>query len=243
MVAAACVHCANERERMAQFQTELLAIVGHDLRSPLAAILLSTEILAMASRDQSANFAVTRIASFAKRMTRIVDQLVDLTRVRMGGGIPLLKQKKRLGALVSSVIADLALVYPQSRFELVAGDDAYGAWDPDRITQVLANVLGNAVAHGLRDGLVTISITASNSSAVIAITNEVREDQISQHVLDTLFEPYRRGWDQEHVGPGLGLDLYIAREIVQAHGGTITAESSHGETTVRILLPSTDRHG
>src|SRR5688572_23484614 len=124
--AVACVHCATERARMVQFHDELLAIIGHDLRAPLAAILLSTEMLALANREPSASAAVTRIASFTKRMSRMVGQLSDLTRARLGGGIPLSLQKLRLGTIVSAAVETIARTFPQSRFELVAVDDVFG---------------------------------------------------------------------------------------------------------------------
>ncbi|MDQ3334466.1 MAG: HAMP domain-containing histidine kinase [Myxococcota bacterium] len=196
-----------------------------------------TEMLALATTDPSAGSAVTRIASFTRRMTRMVEQVMDLTRTRIGGGIPLALRDVRLGALAKTVVKELALAHPQSRFELEVVDDVHGAWDHERLAQVLAAVLGNAVQHGLRDGVVTISVAASSSGAAITVTNDLRDEPIPPDALETLFAAYHRGWDQKHAGPGLGLDLYIAQEIIHAHGGSISAESSRDGTTIRIVLP------
>jgi signal transduction histidine kinase len=238
IAAVACVHCVDERARTAQFHDELLAIIGHDLRAPLAAILLSTEMLAMANREPSASAAVTRIASFTKRMNRMVGQLTDLTRARLGGGIPLSVQKLRLGAIVSAAIQTVAHTFPQSRFELVAVDEVLGLWDGDRLTQVLEAVLANAVRHGSDHGSILISVLSSPGETTVAIQNELRDEPLSDAVLATWFTAYRRGRDHDHAGPGLGLDLYIAREIIHAHHGEITAESSAVGTTIRIILPA-----
>lgn len=228
-----------ERERTAKFQQEMLGIVGHDLRAPLAAILISMEILATGRKeDLSASHAITRIVSFANRMTRMVDQLLDLTRARLGGQIALSRSKMRLLPVLESVIETLSLAHPDSRFELVDGN-IKGIWDIDRITQMLRNVLGNAVQFGRVGATITVAVTNAEGETQIAIHNELREQPMSAETLATLFEPYRRGWDRDHIGTGLGLGLYIAHEIARAHHGTIAAESSSSGTTFHIVLPDT----
>lgn len=228
-----------ERERTVQFQQEMLSIVGHDLRGPVAAILMSTEILAASRKDDvPATHAITRIVSFANRMTRMVDQLLDLTRARLGGQIALSRSQMRLRPVLTSVIENLTLAHPDSRFELVA-DDIKGIWDADRIALLLANVLGNAVQFGREGGTIRVEATNSDGATRISVHNELRDQPMSTETLATLFEPYRRGWDREHVGTGLGLGLYIAYEIVRAHHGSISAESSSSGTTFHIVLPDT----
>jgi signal transduction histidine kinase len=227
-----------ERERTAQFQQEMLRIVGHDLRSPVAAILMSTEILATSgNEDAAATQAIARIESFAHRMSRMVDQLADLTRARLGGQLALSCSRMCLLPVVDTVIGSLRSTHPESTFELV-GDDVRGNWDPDRIAQMLSTVLGNAVKFGRAGGTIRVGVTHSDATARIAIHNEIRDQPMSVETLATLFEPYRNGSAHERVGIGLGLDLYLAYEIVRAHRGTITAESSVAEgTTFLVVLP------
>lgn len=227
----------TERERTAQFQQEMLGIVGHDLRAPLGAILISTEILAADRKDDpSASHAITRIVSFANRMGRMVDQLLDLTRARLGGQIALARTQIRLLPILKSVIEDLTVTHAGSHFELVA-DDVKGIWDSDRLEQVMSNVLRNAVQFGLEGATINVRVTHEDGATKIAVHNAIRDQPIPPETLATLFEPYRRGWDREHVGTGLGLGLYIAHEIVRAHGGTIAAESSQSGTTLHVVLP------
>lgn len=226
-----------EREAAAQFHQEMLGIVGHDLRAPLGAILLSTEILATGSSgDPSAAAAVTRIVSFTKRMARMVDQLLALTSSRLGGGIALARSPTRLLPVIKSVIEDLRLTHRGCRFELDAVE-IRGPWDADRLGQVVFNVLSNAVHFGLEGGAITVCTRQAEDTATITVHNEIREQPITPQALASLFEPYHRGWDRDHTGTGLGLGLYITREIVRAHGGTIVVESSPSGTTCHIVLP------
>jgi signal transduction histidine kinase len=223
-----------EREQKAQFHQELLRIVSHDLRAPLGGILLGTEILVQSQNDAP---AAQRIASFAKRMSRMVDQIVDLTRVRLGGGIPIARCRTTLLPLIRSTIKDLASAHPAARFELVSSPDAKGLWDMDRLGQVFANVLGNAAQYGQPGALITIDVTHSDGATRISVHNELREHAVAPERLAKMFEPFQRNTDHEHAGTGLGLGLYISDEIVRAHGGHMTMQSSSAGTVVGVVLP------
>ena len=229
-----------ERERTARFHAEMIGIVGHDLHAPLGAIRMSTEILATgSSHDTSATHAARRIVSFTKRMTRMVDQLLDLTRTRLGGGIPLARSPTRLAPLVSTVIEELTLANPGCHFELEAAATIRGVWDADRLVQALFNVLSNAVQFGLEGAQITVRMVDADDTTTITVHNELRGHPIAPAALATLFEPYHRGWDRDHVGTGLGLGLYIAHEIIRAHGGTIAVESLPSGTTCHVSIPNT----
>ncbi|MBA3461831.1 MAG: HAMP domain-containing histidine kinase [Deltaproteobacteria bacterium] len=226
-----------EHERTAQFQRDMLGVVGHDLRAPLAAIMIGAEILVGKHKDDpSVADTVTRMVSFAKRMTVMVDQLLDMTRARLGGGIPLARCRTRLSPLIESAIADLARTAPRNQFALLGASELKGVWDPDRLNQVAASLLSNAVRHGLEGGPISIVMSQSEGTTTITVHNEVREGPIPPAELETFFEPYRRGSDAP-TGGGLGLGLYIVREIVRAHGGSVTAESAASGTTFRVVLP------
>ena len=153
----------------------MLGIVGHDLRGPVDAILIGTEMLVARQKDDpSLGDVVTRIVSFANRMTRMVDQLVDLTRVQLGGGIALARCKTRLAPLIESVVEELATRYPKNRFSVAGDAELKGVWDPDRLRQVASSVVMNAAQHGLEDGAIDIVMTQDHRLTTIAVHNDVR---------------------------------------------------------------------
>jgi len=227
-----------ERERTSRFQQQMLGIVGHDLRNPIGAILVGTELLEMQiEANPDAKSVVKRIVSSANRMMRMVDQLLDVTRARLGDGIPVTPRKMQLLPLLRSVVEELALAYPKARFELNARDEVRGVWDPDRLGQVVSNVMSNAVHYGREGEPIVVTVASSTTDATITVRNKLRDAPIPPEVLATLFAPYRRGRDNEHNSKGLGLGLYIVAEIIRAHGGTIDVSSENSGTTFRIVLP------
>ncbi len=234
-------HAVNdERERRAQFQQQMLGIVGHDLRTPIGAILMGTELLETSTTiDPADTSVVRRIKSSAHRMNRMVDQLLDVTRARLGDGIPVVAREMQLRPLIRAVMDELALANTKARFELVGTTEVLGVWDPDRLAQVVSNVMGNAVQYGREGAPIVVELIASESEATITVRNQVRDQPIPPGALATLFDPYRRGHDRQHNTSGLGLGLFIVREIVRAHGGTIDVESTPSGTTFRIVLPVT----
>jgi signal transduction histidine kinase len=223
----------SERERTSQFQQEMLGIVGHDLQGPLGAIFIGTEILEMESKDTARAPIVARIESFARRMTRMVDQLLDLTHARLGGGIPLARCTTRLLPIVRSVLEISSLAHPNHRFDLVAAADVTGVWDPDRLAQMTSYLLTNAAHYGPESAQITVAVEQGVGVGRITVHNELRAGSpIPPELLATLFEPRRR--------EGAGLDLYLVHEIIRAHGGTIEVESSRSGTTFQIVLPAPD---
>jgi sigma-B regulation protein RsbU (phosphoserine phosphatase) len=229
-LAAECSTLLAEREQTAQLQ-QMLGIVGHDLQGALGAIMLATEILA---HDSAAVHAATRIATFARRATRMVEQLLDMMRARLGGGIPLARCHMRLSSVVKSEMDSLAAAHPDRQFELVA-TELHGLWDPDRLGQVASSLLTNAVQYGRDGSSIHVEVSASGGTARISVHNELRGDPIPPETLATMFEPCPRGSDER---TGLRLGLYIAQEIVRAHGGTVSVESSLSGTTFQVLLPA-----
>ncbi|MBA3541930.1 MAG: hybrid sensor histidine kinase/response regulator [Deltaproteobacteria bacterium] len=227
-----------ERERTAQYQQQMLGIVGHDLRSPLGAILMGTELLEMHTEDNpSAASVLKRIKSSGSRMSLMVDQLLDVTRARLGDGIPVEPREVRLLPLIKSAMEELSLAHSKSRFELVATADVMGLWDPERFGQVVSNLMSNAIHYGKEGAPITISVTSSQVAATMTVHNDNRDKPIAPDVLATLFDPFRRGRNDHNNSKGLGLGLYIVHEIVRAHGGTMDVESTLSGTTFRVVLP------
>jgi signal transduction histidine kinase/CheY-like chemotaxis protein len=229
---------AAEKARIAAFQAQMLAIVGHDLRSPLSAIYAGADALNHHVGDSPPmRSIIRRVQSSASRMANIVDQILDVTRARLGEGIPIHPQEMSLTPMVRDVLDELALAHSSARFELIADEKVLGVWDPDRLAQVVSNLASNAIQYGRAGSPIIVAVSATAPFATITVTNTLRDKPIESDRLRTLFDPYRRGADNErHVG-GLGLGLYIVSEIVRAHGGTITAESAEPSTVFRIQLP------
>ena len=226
-----------ERERIAHFQEQMLAIVGHDLRTPLGAIVAGTEVLAMRARDLPPIISLaTRISSSADRMIHIVDQLLDVTRARLGSGIPISPRTTQLVTVARVVVDEMTLAHPASTFELIATSEITGNWDADRLSQVVSNLASNAVQYGRVGSPIIIELASTAKVATITVTNSLRDKPIPHDILSSLFDPYRRGREDGNT-TGLGLGLYIVHEIVRAHGGTIQAESTDAGTVFHIQLP------
>ncbi len=227
-----------ERERVAAFQEQMLGIVGHDLRNPLNAIVTGADLILEHARDlPRIQSVVVRVQSSSRRMTSIVNQLLDVTRARLGGGIPLALGQVVLGTLAQSVIDELMASYPAANFELTA-EPIHGVWDPDRLAQVISNLVGNAAQYGAVGAPIRVAIGAEGETAVLTVTNALREGPIPADRLAQLFEPYRRGeGSAASHRAGLGLGLYIAHEVVRAHKGQLSATSTPEGTTFRVELP------
>ncbi|HUQ01669.1 MAG TPA: response regulator [Kofleriaceae bacterium] len=227
-----------ERERVAEFQTQMLAIVGHDLRNPLGAILTGTALIAEQGREQPRIVAtVRRVENSALRIKRIVEQLLDMTRARLGGGIPVMAEPVPWRQLLAGVVDEATLTHPSHRFVVVGEDDAVLMLDPDRMAQVLSNLMSNAVQYGETNGTITVTSIVEAEAVRVSVHNRLRDNPLAAPQLATLFDPYQRGQGPQSNVRGLGLGLYIVRELVRAHGGTIDATSTDDGTTFTIVLP------
>lgn len=227
----------EEKARIQEFQERFLAILGHDLRNPLAAIDMGSGILRQVSKDPSSVRVLDRIDSSSRRMSRMIQQILDLTRSRLSGGIEVNPRPTDLCRVLSSTVDELRTAYPHARIDLRCPASS-GTWDADRLEQVFSNLIGNAVAHGGAAGAVEVEAGSRGDAAWVTVHNQ--GPPISDHLRDTLFDPFRRG-DRESrssTTAGLGLGLYISREVVVAHGGSIEFESSPDRgTTFRVTLP------
>jgi signal transduction histidine kinase len=224
---------------MDRTRDQFLAILGHDLRNPLGAILMSTGLLTSArgTEDRTVKIAA-RILSSAGRMRRMVNDLLDLTRTRLGSGIPIAPRPMDLDELCREVLAELEAFHPNRRFDFHSEGDLRGVWDSDRLAQVLSNLVGNALQHGERNQPIKIVAREDAEEVVIEVHNEGRA--IPRALLSNIFEPMVRdaGRAEDQASRSLGLGLHITREIVMAHGGTVmvTSTGSAG-TTFSVRLP------
>lgn len=222
---------AEERARLSELY---LGIIGHDLRSPLAAISTSAALLLMRAQDASSRHLAERVRASSRRMSEMIGALLDLTRSRLGDGLSLQPKRSDLHRLCTQIVDELAGAYPGRRITIEAPPEPLELdLDPDRMGQVLSNLLSNAVLHGDDDGPVQLTLSRAGNEVVLCVRNQGRP--MPRDILEHLFDPFRRGRTPERA-VGLGLGLYITQEIVAAHGGTI--EVTSGEvTTFTVRLP------
>jgi signal transduction histidine kinase len=212
------------------------AVLGHDLRNPLNAIMIGAQSLELHSTDEVVERTAARILSSAKRMTRMIEDMLDLARARLAGGIPLKRVRVDLGALVHRVVQEHQALFPERRIEVLCEGDLAGDWDADRLSQLTANLVTNALQHGDSAGAVLVHLHASPHDVV---TMEVVNDGfIAPDVLPHVFDPFRRGQPSAGREDGLGLGLYIVQQIVQAHQGSIEVRSAaDGRTAFSMRVP------
>ena len=219
-----------ERERLRDL---FLGVVNHDLRSPLNTICMAVRSVGKATTlEEGDRRSLERANRAATRMTRLVGDLLDLTRGELGGGIPIVRVSGDVATLCRHVADDYVPRYPDRPITLDVTGDLHGEWDVDRLLQAISNLVGNALQHAEGGA---VSIRARDEPGCVTIEVHNTGTAIAAEILPSIFEPFRRGDDSAE---GLGLGLYIVREIVRAHGGTVTVRSSVEEgTTFRVVLP------
>ncbi|WP_223739741.1 PAS domain-containing protein [Corallococcus sp. AS-1-12] len=228
-----------EARRRAEFEQLLIGIVGHDLRNPISAITMAATSLARREdpdpRDQK---AVARILSSAERAHRMLRDVLDFTQARLGGGIPMAPRDVDLLDLVRQVLDEVQQAHPERRLE-VAGRGVTRLWcDPDRLAQVITNLVNNALAYGDAHCPVRVRLRGQAGGVTLAVKNQGRP--IPQHQLPHLFEPLKRAElrDGQRNAHGLGLGLFIVKHIVDAHGGRLRVRSTAQDgTTFLVQLP------
>lgn len=216
---------------VAELRETFIGIVGHDLRNPLGTIALWADtLLRHGNLDEKGRKGVARMAASGERMTRLILQLLDFTRARLGGGFPLEPKPTNMRDVCRSVVEEFG-----ETIELVAEGDLTGLWDPDRLAEAFSNIAGNAVEHARPGTPVIVRAASEGAEVVVEITNT--GDPIPAELLPVIFEPFHRGTHSSSAAGNLGLGLYIAKQIVLAGGGTLDARSADGTTTFVTRLP------
>ena len=224
---------ADLRE-VAEFRERLIGVIGHDLRSPLNAVLMAAGLLASGGRLPEAEAKLAgRILDGGRRMKRIISALMEFTRARLGGGFELNAAQMDLGSLCEQIAAELRLGASASVNVNVNGDVA-GTWDEARLGEVISNVAGNAVEHGDPGTAVDIDVSGAGDAVTIAITN--RGPTIDPESMREIFEPFKQAPAARQRGH-FGLGLFIAQQVVLAHGGSMAVESARGATTFTMRIP------
>lgn len=220
-----------------QYQRFLMGIVGHDLRGPLSAIALSTDLLLKDEdlTERQAKLAL-RIHASAARLESIAHDLLDLTRSRAGQGIPIERRSADLSDIAREVIGEAEAANPGRHFALEKAGNTAGDWDPGRLAQALSNLVRNAATYSPAGTPVVVRCTEERDGVSVEVENQ--GSPIDAELLDHIFEPFRRSRRPDARNrTGLGLGLFIAREIARAHQGSISAASDERRTAFRISLP------
>ena len=216
------------------YRDQFVGVLSHDLRSPLSAITAGAALLAAsADADQRQARVAARILNSAQRMARMIADLLDLTRTRLGGEIPLKRALTDLEQVCHEVVLEIQASRSDALVHFSSTGNVTGSWDADRLAQVVANLIGNAIQHGSK-GPVTLDIREVGDSVKLSVHNDGAP--IPTEAKRTIFEPLTRGGSDGTQGIGLG--LFIARAIVVAHGGDISVTSTESSgTTFEVELP------
>jgi signal transduction histidine kinase len=227
-------------EKIDRSRELFLGILGHDLRNPLGAISGFAELqLRSQTPDRHSQFA-SQILICVGRMSHMITDLIELTRVRLGAGILVKPTHTCMRRICTNAIEEMKGIYPQRTFQLNCGDELPGEWDEARMSQVLSNLLGNAIQHGNVKSPITVSAKGDRDGVEFSVHNE--GTAIPPKTLPRLFDCLFQGSSDQRAADdnstSLGLGLYIAKEIISAHGGTIEVQSSDDEgTTFIVRLP------
>lgn len=232
----------DELQKRAEFDQQVIGIVSHDLRNPLNAIGMATALLLRHGQldDQDVNI-VSRIMSSSERAMRLIRDFLDFTHARVSGRIPVTPEPANIREIARHVFEEVHLVHPARPATIEHTGEESGTWDADRLAQLIGNLLSNAFQHGSAQGAVRLMTHGDAEEALIEVHNDgvpIPPDDVAR-----LFEPFQRGTHASvHSGRSVGLGLYISKQIVAAHGGTITVQSTAQDgTRFSVRLPREPR--
>lgn len=217
-----------DERQASELREQFIAVLGHDLRNPLAALTAGTRLLPQmiaAKRDLTDVFATMQKS--INRMSGLIENIMDFARGRLGGGIPLARSPQAVEPILKHGIDELRSAYPERQFETDFRLTDQVDCDPGRIGQLFSNLLANAVTHGASDQPILVKATTQDGVFALSVTNS--GSPISSDAMKRLFRPFYRGEVRDSL-QGLGLGLFIASEIAKAHGGTLGVESDANET-------------
>ena len=238
------VHARQEAERLvalekerAGFEQQLIGIVSHDLRNPVTAIMMgASTLLRRPDLEERQRRTTERILTSAGRASRMIHDLLDFTQARLGGGLRVQRQPGDLHALVRQVVEESQASHPGRTLVLKQTGTGEGAWDADRLSQLMDNLLANALHYSPPQSTVTVVTRGEAQQVVLSVHNGGAP--IPAELLPRLFQPLQRGEDTVSATRSVGLGLYIVDQVVRAHGGSIEVRSTQeAGTTFTVSLP------
>jgi sigma-B regulation protein RsbU (phosphoserine phosphatase) len=225
-----------QAEDRAQFAEQLVGVVSHDIRNPLSVIHMSALLVERSANEEHRQAAVARVTRAVKRVQHLISDLLDFTQARLGGGIGIRKAQVDLHQAIADSVAELAVAFPQCPLRHESSGDGTCSADADRVVQAVGNLVANAASHGAPGEAITVRTEGDEGAVRVSVHNA--GEPIPSEVLSRLFDPMVRGKDAGSKGVGLG--LFIVREIARAHGGRADASSTAASgTTFTIHLPRT----
>jgi signal transduction histidine kinase len=225
-------------KEVVQSKDLFIGILSHDLRSPLQAIALSSELmLRLGGLNERQRMLATGSLESAQRAGELIKNLLDVTRARFGESLPVNRMPMDIGFVGHQVVDELRVLNPTRTFNLEVSGELKGQWDKARIGQVFSNLLSNAIQYGFKDTPIGVHITSPLHDVELVFHNQGRP--IPADKIKTIFNPLTRADQRDETElPNLGLGLFITREIIEAHGGTINVTSSEEDgTTFTVRLP------
>lgn len=224
-----------EERHIAEFREYFIAVLGHDLRNPLNAILNSAQLLKRLTEDERIYKLSDIIQKSSLRINGLIENMLDFASGRLGEGIKLYKNKEEaLDGPLQQIITELESNWPGRKIEVQLEITEPINCDAKRIAQLFSNILGNALSYGDKEEAVLVSALTQNGEFHLSITNKGK--QISDAAMERLFQPFSRG-DVEPNQKGLGLGLFIASEIARAHNGKIDVSSTDIQTNFTLKIP------
>jgi len=218
------------------FRERMIGILGHDLRNPVSAVLGLASLMQSGELTERARKQLHFLEQAARRMNEMIATLLDFTRLRFHGSLPIAIARVGLDELARELVEELRAAHRGREIELLTSGNLRGEWDPGRMAQLFTNLVTNGLTHGEKGSPVWIDVSDAGDDVVLSVSN--RGGAIAPAVGDRLFEPFRQGNDADGGGRrGLGLGLFIVREIVRAHRGTICLRSGEGRITFTANLP------
>ncbi|HET7825659.1 MAG TPA: HAMP domain-containing sensor histidine kinase [Anaeromyxobacter sp.] len=223
----------DEASRVGSLQERLVAVVGHDLRNPLGALLGNLDILARSGPlTERQQLVAARMRGSVLRMEGMIRDLLDLARTRQGGLLAVSPVEVRLGEVCARAVSEIRDAHGGADVSLEVEGDDRARLDPERVAQLVTNLVGNALEHGAPGAPVRVRVVGAGADVVLVVENA--GPTIPPELGDHLFEPFRRGTAD---GKGLGLGLFVVHEVTRAHGGGVTFRSAQGHTVFEVRLP------
>ncbi|MBZ4420494.1 PAS domain-containing protein [Myxococcus sp. RHST-1-4] len=227
-------------QQAVDFREQLLAVLGHDLRNPLNAIGASAFQLSRAQEwGPPERRAVDRIRKATARMGRMINDILDFARSRLGGGIPVSRQRMNMAEVCQAALEELQVSHPERQLVFESHGDTWGEWDSDRVTQVLGNLVANAIQHGQEGVPVRTTVRGEPEEVVLEVHNQ--GEPIPAELMPRIFDPFKvhaAAKDPAKKTRSLGLGLYIVSQIAGVHGGRVEVRSTAREgTTFTVHWP------